>query len=169
MTNQQTKKPANLGTSKPSATSEPKQALYNYRNLDVWQSAQEIAAEIIQLLRRLPRDAAVDEITHQLIRAAGSVGANVAEGHGRYTFGAYRNHLSIAKGSACETDGWLDLLRRINAISEQQEATLHSRLTSLVAVLTRKITNLEARAKQAGYRAREEPGVYYVDDPPIPE
>jgi len=157
--NQQTCKPANL----------PNRPPYSYRNLEVWQSAPQIAAEIILLLRRVTRDAAVDEITHQLIRAAGSVGANIAEGHGRYTFGAHRHHLSIAKGSACETDSWLDLLRRIDAISEQQEAELHSKLTSLVAVLTSKILSLEARAKQAGYRVREEPAVYYVDDPPIPD
>lgn len=169
MPNRQTNKPGNLETSKRGNAGEEKRAPYSYRNLDVWQSAQEIAAAIIVLLRRLPRDAAVDEITHQLIRSAGSVGANIAEGHGRYTFGTYRNHLSIAKGSACETDSWLDLLRRIDAISEQQEAALHSRLTSLVAVLTSKILGLEARAKQVGYKVHEEPGVYYVDDPPIPE
>jgi len=166
--NRETNKPANLGAGKPTNQG-TRQAPYSYRNLDVWQSAQEIAAEIILLLRRVPRDAAVDEITHQLIRAAGSVGANIAEGHGRYTFGAYRNHLSIAKGSACEADSWLDLLRRVDAIGEQQEADLHSRLISLVAVLTSKILSLEARAKQAGYRVREEPGIYYVDNTPIPD
>lgn len=168
MPNRETNKPANLGAGKPTNQG-TRQAPYSYRNLDVWQSAQEIAAEIILLLRRVPRDAAVDEITHQLIRAAGSVGANIAEGHGRYTFGAYRNHLSIAKGSACEADSWLDLLRRVDAIGEQQEADLHSRLISLVAVLTSKILSLEARAKQAGYRVREVPGIYYVDDTPIPD
>ncbi len=168
MPNRETNKPANLGAGKPTNQG-TRQAPYSYRNLDVWQSAQEIAAEIILLLRRVPRDAAVDEITHQLIRAAGSVGANIAEGHGRYTFGAYRNHLSIAKGSACEADSWLDLLRRVDAIGEQQEADLHSRLISLVAVLTSKILSLEARAKQAGYRVREEPGIYYVDNTPIPD
>jgi four helix bundle protein len=167
--NRQTNKPAYQQTTKSAADDRSRQAPYSYRNLDVWQSAQEIAAEIILLLRRVPRDAAVDEITHQLIRAAGSIGANIAEGHGRYTFRAYKNHLSIAKGSACESESWLDLLRRIDAISEQQEAALHSRLTSLVAVLTSKILSLEARAKQAGYRVREEPGAYYVDDPVIPE
>ncbi len=117
----------------------------------MWQAAQEIAAEIILLLRRLPRDAAIDEITRQLVASAGSVGANIAEGHGWFTFGAYKNHLSIAKGSACETDSWLDLLRRIDAITNEQEIGFHTRISSLIALLTNKIRTLKA---QAGGRTR---------------
>ena len=122
--------------------------------------AQESAVEVIRLARQLPRDLATREIARQLVAAAGSVGANIAEGHGRFTFGAYKNHLSIAKGSACEVDSWLDLLRRTGDITEEQESSLHVRQTSLVALLTSKIRALEDRAKQEGYRISEEPFEY---------
>jgi len=82
---------------------------YTYRNLDVWNRAQNMAVNVIKLTRRLPkRDEAVPEITKQLIRAAGSVGANIAEGHGRMSRKVYRQYLVIARGSASEVGSWLD-------------------------------------------------------------
>ena len=45
-----------------------------------------------------------------MMRSAGSVPANIAEGYGRYSQAAYRSHLSIARGSLFETQSWIDLL-----------------------------------------------------------
>ena len=57
-------------------------------------------------------------IGNQLVRSAGSVAANIAEGYGRFSQAAYRNHLSIARGSAFETESWLDLLIRTGCVAE---------------------------------------------------
>ena len=152
--NQQTSEPPNRGTAAAGAT-------YNYRNLRAWQEAQELAAEIVAIVRVLPRDAATAAIARQLVAAAGSVAANIAEGHGRFSRAAYRNHLSIAKGSACEADSWLDLLRRTGHISPEQEGALHRRLTALVALLTHKMRALE---HDADSRVREDQERYDTDD-----
>ena len=139
-------------------------AAYNYRKLDVWQQAQEIAAQIVRLAADLPRDPSVAVISRQLVASAGSVAANIAEGHGRFTFAAYRNHLSIAKGSACEADSWLDLLRRTGHISAEREAALHDQLLSVIAVLTTKIRSLDASAREAAQtRVREDDTLYGVE------
>jgi len=47
----------------------------------------------------------------QLVRAAGSISANIAEGTGRNVNGKkyYQNFLLIARGSLFETVAWLDL------------------------------------------------------------
>src|SRR5262249_21094875 len=90
---------------------------YTYRNLVLWQKAQTLAVQVIQITQHLPHTWGNAIIARQIIASATSISANVAEGHGRYSFGAYRNHLSIAKGSATETDSWLDLLRQLGAIS----------------------------------------------------
>ena len=44
----------------------------------------------------------------QLIRAVGSVGANIAEAAGRWTEGDKRHMLVIARGSLYETEHWVE-------------------------------------------------------------
>ena len=120
---------------------------YNYRNLIVWQRAQDLAFQIMQLVQRVPQSWANAVVVRQIISSATSIGANIAEGHGRYTPGAYRNHLSIARGSAAETDSWLDLLRRAGWITVEEEATLHVECLEIMAILTSKMRDLD-RLKQ---------------------
>jgi four helix bundle protein len=43
----------------------------------------------------------------QLVRAADSVGANIAEAYGRWNYPDRRRVLFIARGSACELEHWL--------------------------------------------------------------
>ena len=44
----------------------------------------------------------------QLVRAADSIGANIAEAYGRYSVKDQRRLLYVARASACETEHWLD-------------------------------------------------------------
>ncbi len=116
---------------------------YSYRNLVLWQKAQELTLEVIRLVAALPRDRAANIIANQIIRSSSSMGGNISEGHGRYSLPAHRNHLSIAKGSACETDNWLDLLKRAGFLSPEAEARLHSACEELIRMLTKKILDFE--------------------------
>src|SRR3989304_5850514 len=136
---------------------------YSYRKLILWQKAQDLALEVVRIVARLPRDPAARVIGRQIVAAASSVGANIAEGHGRFSLPAHRNHLSIAKGSACETDGWLDLLRRAGYLSSEVEQRLHASCDELIRMLTAKIRQLE-RLEQSKKRIGEEPSPYSVDD-----
>jgi four helix bundle protein len=43
----------------------------------------------------------------QLVRAADSVGANIAEAYGRWNYPDRRRILFIARGSTCELEHWL--------------------------------------------------------------
>ncbi|MHB8516654.1 MAG: four helix bundle protein, partial [Dehalococcoidia bacterium] len=51
-------------------------------------------------------------------------------------------YLLIARGSACETDSWLDLLRRQSFIDAGLEGRLHRSCVELVAMLTSKVREL---------------------------
>jgi len=116
---------------------------YNFRNLVLWQKAQALTLEIVQLTNSIPRSVSADVIVRQVVRSSSSIAANMAEGHGRYAPRAHANHLLIARGSTCETDSWLDLLAKIGAISRDVEARLHAVCLELVAMLTSKIRDLE--------------------------
>ena len=83
-----------------------------------------MAVEVAGIVRTLPNDRASDAIGNQLMRAAASVAANIAEGYGRFSPGAFRNHLSIARGSLFETESWLDLLLRLGSISQGKHEDL---------------------------------------------
>ena len=129
---------------------------HSFRSLIVWQESQELALEIARLVGRLPGDSVASVLGRQVMASAASIGANIAEGYGRYAAGAYRNHLSIARGSACETDGWLDLLRRAGYIDQEMESRLHGLCMEVVKLLTTRMIGLEKQSHSAG-RVREEP------------
>jgi four helix bundle protein len=135
---------------------------YTHRNLIVWQRAQELAHQMIKLTRRLPQNWANAVLARQIITAATSIGANIAEGHGRYTLGAHGNHLSIAKGSAAETDSWLDSLCREGYLSREEEAPLHNECMEIMFMLTSKILDLERLERAGSKKTREEQAIYNI-------
>jgi four helix bundle protein len=136
---------------------------HGFRSLIVWQKAQELALEVARLVAALPKDAVSSVLGRQLMASAASIGANIAEGYGRYASGAYRNHLSIARGSACETDGWLDLLRRSGYIDVQTESALHDLCIEVVKLLTSRMIGLDRKRDGAG-RVREEAPPYQLEE-----
>jgi four helix bundle protein len=125
---------------------------YGFRHLILWQKAQDFAVEVAKLVDELPRRRSSDVAGRQLVRAATSVAANIAEGHGRFTFPAYRNHLSIAKGSACEAQSWLDLLSRLGHVDAATAQRLDGASGELIAALTRHMRLLEQKQNQHSVR-----------------
>jgi len=82
-----------------------------YRNLKVWGKAHDNLLDIINLLKAIPDNSVTGRIKDQIIGAASSVGANIAEGSGIYRGKRFVGHLEIAVDSACETDNWLQVLK----------------------------------------------------------
>jgi hypothetical protein len=64
---------------------------YTYRNLMMWDRAQQLALEVMKIVQRLPDTWSNAVIARQIVASATSIGANIAEGHARYTPGAHRN------------------------------------------------------------------------------
>jgi four helix bundle protein len=82
---------------------------YSHRDLSVWQKAMRLATEAYRLAKVLPRSEQY-RLTGQLLRAAASVPANIAEGHARGKRKDYAHFVSIARGSLAETETFLLLL-----------------------------------------------------------
>jgi four helix bundle protein len=67
---------------------------------------------IMKLIEKLPRNVvSYDVISHQLMRSASSVGANIVEGQTGSSKRDFTNFLQYALKSANETNYWLGLLR----------------------------------------------------------
>ncbi len=69
----------------------------------VWQKAMDLAVECYRIAKRLPKEETYGLIS-QIKRAAASIPANIAEGHGREHLGEYLPHLSVANGSLMELE-----------------------------------------------------------------
>lgn len=94
----------------------------SYRDLDVWQSGMDFAVECYRLSRAMPK-AEEFRITSQLLRAAASVPANVAEGWMRSSRKDYARFVSVARGSLAETETFLLLSVRAGLLPETEIAS----------------------------------------------
>ena len=137
---------------------------YSFRNLALWQRGQELALEIIKMTEHLPDTTSARVIARQVVSSSSSVPANIAEGHGRYSVASYRNHLSIARGSVCETETWIDLLQRAGYINSDLEEELVGRCQHLLAGLTSQMQALERKLRSGEARKMGENGASYDAD-----
>jgi four helix bundle protein len=99
--------------------SERKTAIHSYRDLVVWQEAMNLAEAAYKLTAAFPREEAF-ALTTQLRRSGASVAANIAEGYGRDSKGAYVQHLRVAQGSLKEFETHLLLSGRVIAGNEEK-------------------------------------------------
>jgi four helix bundle protein len=132
-----------------------------FREMIVWQKAQDLAVQVTRLVRELRRDRAADVIGMQLLRATASVSANIAEGYGRFSDGAFRNHLSIARGSLFEAESWIDLLCRSGYVQQETQASLVSQCHEIGRLLTARMKGLE---KARPSMIRDEQAIYEATD-----
>jgi four helix bundle protein len=88
-------------------------------NLQVYQTALELSAEAWNIYTALPREFRFD-MGSQLLRAVDSIGANIAEGYGRFHYKDKTKFYYNARGSLWEAKHWLLLLRKRALIDERK-------------------------------------------------
>jgi four helix bundle protein len=84
----------------------------SYRDLKVWQDAMTLVEECYRFSGEFPREELYG-LTSQIRRAAVSIPANIAEGYGRNSAGAYVAFLRNAQGSLKELETHLMLSQRL--------------------------------------------------------
>jgi four helix bundle protein len=87
-----------------------------YTDLIVWQKALDLVEEVYKLAKQFPPEERFG-LSSQIQRAAVSIPANIAEGHGRKYTNAYLNHLSVALGSLMELETHLRIAQRLNYLA----------------------------------------------------
>ena len=98
--------------------------MQDFRNLDVWKKAHELALDVHKTLLRTKRVDA--HIRSQMSRAANSIPSNIVEGCGKDSRAELARYADISIGSASELEYWVLLARDLGQFSH----TDHERLTT---------------------------------------
>jgi four helix bundle protein len=103
-----------------------------------------LAEECYRVTRDFPREELFG-LTSQIRRAAASIPANIAEGHGRENTGSFIQFLRIAQGSTKELETHLYLAERVGVLNAQRLNDLIGRCTDIGKMLRSLIRSLQER------------------------
>jgi four helix bundle protein len=102
---------------------EVRASIESHRDLIVWRKSMDLAVAAYRLTGSFP----VDErygLTSQIRRSCASIPANIAEGYGRESAGAYAQQLKVAQGSLKEFETHVELAHRIGLVDESSLSTV---------------------------------------------
>ena len=142
----------------------------NLDKLDVWVRAKDFALAVYKDIIPCMPVSEKYNLADQLKRAASSVPANIAEGHGRYYFLDNVRFCYMARGSLTEVQSHMVLSRELGYLSDE----IYNRMTTHAESIGKQLNNYIAylkRSKQgekdypAGYTIRDEPEPYLLNDP----
>ncbi|PLZ85067.1 four helix bundle protein [Fischerella thermalis] len=91
----------------------------DFEELQVYKLAEKLANKIWEIVIRWD-DFAKDAIGKQIVRAVDSIGANIAEGRGRYNYQDNKRFVKMARGSMNETIHWMRLAYARNLLKSEQ-------------------------------------------------
>ena len=106
----------------------------DFESLKVYQLSETLADEIWQVVMgwdKFPRDT----VGSQIVRAADSIGANIAEGSGRGSFQDNRRFIRIARGSLKETQHFLRRAYKRKLIDDNQVNKIKPLVDNLAPML----------------------------------
>lgn len=129
-------------------------AIQTYRDLKVWQKSMDMVVEVYELAKRLPSEELFG-LTSQIRRAAVSVSANIAEGHGRLHRKEFLRQLSIARGSLVEVETHLQIAMRLGYLEREQSKQLWLQCQEVGRLLSNLIRSLQNDTKRENVSKRE--------------
>ena len=110
-----------------------KQVLLDHEKLTVYQIAIEFVILADEVIEHLPRGRAY--LSDQLQRAALSIPLNIAEGAGEYAIDEKARFYRMAKRSATECAGVLDVCQRLRLVEEGRYRKGRELLIGIVSML----------------------------------
>ena len=106
----------------------------DFESLKVYQMSENLTDEIWDVVLRWDRFAR-DTVGGRIVRAADSIGANIAEGCGRGSFQDNRRFLRIARGSLKETQHFLRRAYKRKLLDDSQVNTIKPLVDNLAPML----------------------------------
>jgi four helix bundle protein len=117
-------------------------------NLHVYRLSEQLADDVSAIASKW-RGIARDTVGKQLVRAADSVGANIAEGVGRGSYVDNRRFIRIARGSLYEVRHWLRRAYRRKLLNAESINGLKSLIAELGPRLNAYLRSIGVKAESA--------------------
>ena len=102
----------------------------NFKNYDIWTLSHKFTLEIYKASEGFPKSE-IYGITSQLRRAVTSIPTNISEGCGRDSDAEFNKFLTIAIGSATETEYLILLAKDLNYIAESVYLNLNEDINTI--------------------------------------
>lgn len=112
-----------------------------YEDLEIYKISVEVSIDVYKLTKKFPKEETYG-IVDQLKRAVTSIGANIAEGFGRYFFKDKLVFFYHARGSLFEVKHFLEIAYRMEYISEEEKNALFAQLNNLSVKLNNFISSI---------------------------
>lgn len=125
--------------------------LRSFKDLVVWQLASEFSQEIYDLVQTFPRSERYS-LSDNLLRAARSIPANIAEGWGRIFPKQKISFCNTASGSAEECANHLIEARNVEYIDNETHERLQRRMHVIAVKLTNLISSTRKRVNPSAKR-----------------
>ena len=96
-----------------------KKKIESFEDLDIYRIAETLGDRIWDIVLTWPAFAK-NSIEYQLVKSSDSIGANIAEGFGRFHFAENRQFSRISRGSLYETRHWLRRAYKRGLLKEEE-------------------------------------------------
>jgi four helix bundle protein len=131
----------------------------DFANLEVYRLSERLADEVWNMVAAWDRFSK-DTVGKQMVRAADSIGANIAEGTGRGVFQDNRRFVRIARASLCETMHWLRRAHRRQLMNDSAILSIKSLVSELAPRLNAYLRSIGPRCavdtKDPGQRTKDQ-------------
>ena len=117
----------------------------SHKNLIVYQRSEQLTIECYKYFLKQKTDYKYKTLIDQLLRSVGSIGANISEGYGRHYQKSYRQFLSVARGSAFESEYWLQIMLELKIFDNDEIKKFQDELTQILKMLTALMKKLEEK------------------------
>lgn len=120
----------------------------SFEDLDVYRIAEKISDKIWNIVLSWPSFPR-NSIGYQVVKSSDSIGANIAEGFGRFHFAENKQFARIARGSLYETRHWLQSAHKRDLIKEDEMSELIVLINELTPRLNAYIRSIGGRQNRA--------------------
>ncbi len=78
----------------------------HFTDLEVWRRAHRLFLDLLDDIKRFPKNDVTRIIIGQMVRSVGSISANISEGFNAKSTKQYLNYLDISKRTTGESENW---------------------------------------------------------------